>query len=466
MGTARILVVDDSPTIRRVIDQALSAQGHTVIQNTDGASALHEAGLLDVDVMILDFLMPEMNGYQVIKSMIQDPQLCDIPVILMCTRADDIPIDALSGLELLEILPKPFSPADLQTVVNQVLEATRSYGRDDTTLILELPEERESENEGTHRLSNEEKIHDEQSQEGTAIEQLPPILYLTKLLSESLDLRGVAASEDVAFRALTLLRGNPPDDDLNNFFSEHIGLQRIDQPLPTLHGDLAAVPLPEVLQLLKLQGQTGTLQVVLNKAKYEVGFQRGRIIWVRANNARGERRLGQYFLSQGVLTQHQLDTLLTTGEGLPLGQLILNRELAQPADIKDALRAQAHDLVYELLRAQQGIFSLRDLPPNGTSQHSEIGFSVDDILFSALRRVNETRVFRSIVPTLDATFQRSELATRKGLNGLEEKIFSVIPTNDSISARQVAESCDLSAEDVEKYLFRLATLGRVNQVST
>jgi CheY-like chemotaxis protein len=471
---ARILVVDDSPTIRRVIDQALSAAGHAVIQNANGASALEEAGALDIDVMILDFLMPEMNGYQVIKSMIQDPHLCDIPVILMCTRADDIPVEALSGLELLDILPKPFSPHDLQSAVETILEKSGRQRKNDTTLILELPDEDQDSTPNEDSVdapkqdsspARVEGAHDKQ-QDGMLPSfggtDGPPVLELIRLLAESLDARGVARAEEVASAAFMHVQQQTEDGELRSFIEDNIGFARLHQPLPCLHGDLAAVPLPEVLQLLKLQGQTGILNVSLNRARFELGFRRGRIIWVRARNIRGERRLGQYFLKEGVLTLPQLDQLLAESiPRQPLGQLLLQKGLAQRTDIKNALRCQAQDLLYELLRAERGVFSLRELDGLPEVAPEDIGFSVDDILFSALRKVNETRLFRSIIPNMDTCCQKSVLAIRDGLNGMEKKVLDAIPVQNTITVGSIASQAGLTDDEVTKYLYRLAILRRV-----
>ena len=79
---ARVLVVDDEPDVCRLLTDALSAEGHGVLVARDGAEALFLARLWRPDVILLDLMMPTMNGWQFAERYRAEPELC-APVIVM-----------------------------------------------------------------------------------------------------------------------------------------------------------------------------------------------------------------------------------------------------------------------------------------------------------------------------------------------------------------------------------------------
>jgi len=98
----RVLVVDDSPTIRRVVGSVLERHGFEAIPAEDGQDALDQ--LLQsaeaeqgengesnkIDIVLVDFVMPRMNGFQLCRAIRQNPQLHPLPIILMSAKSDRI----------------------------------------------------------------------------------------------------------------------------------------------------------------------------------------------------------------------------------------------------------------------------------------------------------------------------------------------------------------------------------------
>ncbi len=119
---ARILVVDDDGHIREVVRFALARAGHTVVEATDGAAALVKLQAESVDAVVLDIVMPELDGLEVCRrARALPPPAGAVPILFLSSRDDEF--DRVLGLELGgdDYLTKPFSPRELVARVKAML---------------------------------------------------------------------------------------------------------------------------------------------------------------------------------------------------------------------------------------------------------------------------------------------------------------------------------------------------------
>jgi len=114
----RILVVDDDPGIVKVVRAYLEKAGFQVLVAYDGKKALHIARHDKPDLVILDLMLPEMDGWDVCRALRRES---DVPIIMLTARVEDT--DKLIGLELGadDYVTKPFSPQELVARVRAVL---------------------------------------------------------------------------------------------------------------------------------------------------------------------------------------------------------------------------------------------------------------------------------------------------------------------------------------------------------
>ena len=124
---ASILVVEDNVVHQQTLVQALSREGHIVTTAENGRRALDLIGSEPFDVVLLDILMPELDGYQVLEQLKADPKLRYIPVI-MTTAVDDI-ASAVRCIEMgaEDFLTKPFDHTVLRARINAGLTKQRLY---------------------------------------------------------------------------------------------------------------------------------------------------------------------------------------------------------------------------------------------------------------------------------------------------------------------------------------------------
>ena len=90
MAGEKILDIDDSPTVQRLIEMILASQGYEVILASDGEEGIAKARSERPAVILVDFVMPKMNGFQVCKILKEDPAFKDTPIILVTSKGDKI----------------------------------------------------------------------------------------------------------------------------------------------------------------------------------------------------------------------------------------------------------------------------------------------------------------------------------------------------------------------------------------
>ncbi len=126
-----ILVADDEDSIVQLAKLYLSKEGYTVHTARDGQDALEAARRLKPDLLVLDLMMPRMDGWEVTRRLRKDSVM---PIIMLTARADDV--DKIVGLELGadDYLPKPFNPRELVARVKAVLRRTQASAPPDAVV--------------------------------------------------------------------------------------------------------------------------------------------------------------------------------------------------------------------------------------------------------------------------------------------------------------------------------------------
>jgi class 3 adenylate cyclase len=127
---SRLLVVDDTETNRDLLSRRLVREGHLVDAVGDGEAALARLAADDFDLVLLDLMMPRMNGFEVLCRIKADPRTRDIPVIMISALDEfDSAVRCIeAGAE--DYLPKPFNPVLLRARINTCLEKKRLRDRE------------------------------------------------------------------------------------------------------------------------------------------------------------------------------------------------------------------------------------------------------------------------------------------------------------------------------------------------
>jgi len=120
----RILYVEDAPDIRIVAQMALQAVGgFTVISCASGQEALSAAPDARADLLLLDVMMPGMDGPGTLKALRELPATAHTPVIFMTAKVQAAEVALYKALGALEVIPKPFDPMELSAQIRRVWAA-------------------------------------------------------------------------------------------------------------------------------------------------------------------------------------------------------------------------------------------------------------------------------------------------------------------------------------------------------
>ena len=127
---ARILVVDDEPNIREVVGLYLRRDGHTVISAADGEEALYLFRNSNPELVVLDLMLPKLNGFEVCRRMQSERR---VPVIMLTAKGDEEERIIGLGVGADDYVVKPFSPRELAARVTAVLRRVEESAPQDPT---------------------------------------------------------------------------------------------------------------------------------------------------------------------------------------------------------------------------------------------------------------------------------------------------------------------------------------------
>ena len=125
---ARILIADDEPKLLQAVAIRLTASGFTCEIASNGREALEKLATWVPDLVIADLLMPEVDGYALLRQLKSDPRTGALPVIILTAVPDDMLTRRAKELKGICILQKPFETVELVNTVRRLLASTTTPG--------------------------------------------------------------------------------------------------------------------------------------------------------------------------------------------------------------------------------------------------------------------------------------------------------------------------------------------------
>ena len=450
---ARVLVVDDSPTIRKLVSAILARHDYEPAQAADGQAGLERLRQGGVDLVLLDFVMPRMNGYQFCREMRADEALRHLPVVLMSAKGDKIRGQFVQQTGAIDAITKPFDARGLLAVVEGALQKT-AEGRirrfDSIRIERDAPSSHPPAGKG--RDAGNIAPQDQLAKKNIAAELAEK---LADVLAPALSQMAEPRRSDTIAIAGTIRRALGPDAfeelgravrDLNDKAERSEGFG----------GNLRVIPLAEVLQVLQLQRQTGTCLVTSGKVEMAVSFREGLIDLARSKGTADEFRLGRYLVVEGMVSQTEVDNIFEdkSGPRRLLGEALVESGLITEDDLRRALIRQTSELIYEVLRWVDGRFSFSNTAPEASEQN-RLGLPVASIVMEGFRRVDEWRLIEESIH-FDEVLLRDQVAVdalgSEKLTRQEQLVLDAIDGQRTV--REIISSVVVGSFDACKILYQ------------
>ncbi|HEX3475480.1 MAG TPA: DUF4388 domain-containing protein [Kofleriaceae bacterium] len=465
MAGERVLVIDDSPTITKVVQLVLTKAGYEVQTAPDGEAGLAAVRASRPDLILLDFVMPRMNGYQFCRELAADAKLRDIPVILMSAKGDQVGERFVKVMGIVDYITKPFSPEAITAVVQHTVGKYGPAGtvEDDPPSLVT----------GEDLAATDDA--DRTQARSTALAQLRS--SITEALAAQVALSDPGVAEDKAAAEAALISRVATlalDDATLTRLLGAIDLRLLGDSAPGLRGDLRVVPLAEVLQLLDVQEQSGVLTVERTGARVDIYFRRGRVDQAMATGVPEEFLLGRFVLDAAVMQRADFEAFLESRTGQPrvagqprlIGQQLVKLGYLAEADLRTCLARQSSELIYEILRWRHGRFRFAagaELPPSAVD--AALGLDVEAVLMEGYRRVDEWHLIEHAIDNFDLVFLRNEdSVAQMGRGRLTREELAVLElVNGKNTVKEIIRKSRMGSFEVSKMLYRLLSIKLVRR---
>jgi len=480
----RVLVVDDSSTVRKIVERTLSRAGYDVVLAVDGQDGLEEAQRQPPDLVLVDFVMPRMNGFQLAMALRAVANLRHVPIVLMSARAEKIAGQFMSQTGAVDAISKPFSPDALLAVTAHALG--RPSLAPNPSLVSPFDDSDATDPPSISRSSPPFGTALDSGSFGRA-SSIPPAAergsdpdVLRRLRAEgAVKAAGVLAQGLVA--SVTRATGVAVDpaaltgallaegsEEFVALLSRAAALSPGTLGIVALEGRIEHVGLGDVLQLMQMQQQNGVLEIERGARTAWISLRGGLVELASAKGVDPEFLLGRYLVEEELLEREDLEHLLrsrvdpnATGGGTRklLGDQLVKLGYITAEDLRRTLVRQTSEIVYELLRWRDGRYRFARYATRPEAESARLGLPIASVLMEGLRRVDEWRLIEEQIHDFEVVFERNaDVIASIDLDALSREERAVLANVDGKrTVREVVEETRMSSFECCKALFQFAT---------
>ncbi|MGE0328304.1 MAG: DUF4388 domain-containing protein [Polyangiaceae bacterium] len=455
----RILVVDDSSTIRKVVSSILERNAFKPVEAKDGQFALEELERdPEFDLILLDFVMPRMNGYQFCRELRAKQQIKNLPVVLMSAKGDKIRGQFVQQTGAIDAITKPFDARGLIAVVEGAIhkhKEGRARPVPDAETMLEEDDVVDSIRPSSLSWT-----------QSGGVNRVRVAMDFADALADILRPELLTPGGDDRSYQMAFQRMLTPDTVIQ--LGQTLGsLLDTTQNSDALTGNVSVISIAEILQLLSLQRQTGSLTVRTRKgASILLYIKEGNLSLATSAGLHGEFRVGRYLVQDGAIKEAQLSEYLEQNPPSGsqsgslvrtlIGQAMIERGLIDEQQLKQGLIRQASELIYEVVRWNSGRFSFKLDDLSEAAKAAELGLPTGAIVMEGFRRVDEWRLIEGSFDFENVLYQDPMAIERMGKQGkltkLEATVLEAIDGERTV--REIVAEVHASSFDVCKILYQ------------
>ena len=425
MAGEKILSVDDSPTVQRLIDMILSSQGYQVVLASDGEEGIVKAKAEKPAVVLVDFVMPKMNGFQVCKTLKEDPEFKDTPIILVTSKGDKVGSKFVDVLGITEYFTKPFQPEELLAKIREAIDRKKPAApRTEAKPPTPAPPQPQQPSPPPSLAGIETMIRDvvERTLEGFIKNSLPDMIRQEMGKSQP---------------------------------GQNAGIK----------GNLANFRIIEVMQMLGLQRQTGKLAISRGSGDLDIYFKEGSVVYAAANCSGGGAVLDGLLRRFCRLKDDQIARALSMSEKAnePIDTVLEREKMIESKTFLDCLKRYTENEVYKAMALREGNFVFEKVAPPAFA--NPVRLKVDDLLLEGARGADEWMLIQPSIPNFSMVFEaligNAEELTRRGMSDTDTKVFSLVEGKRTV--QEIIDTSCLGEFDVAKSMFILLSVNLIRK---
>lgn len=355
MVQKKVVVIDDSPVIRKLAEVVLTEEGYKVYTAEDGEKGLKLAEEVLPSIIIVDFIMPRMNGYQFCKMVRSNKVLKDIPIILITAKGESVGTKFTEEWGVVDYFIKPFKPEELVEKVNSIIQNQKE--KEEFTVPDTFLEEKESGKEVAEQVYSadiEESV--DRVIRRYFYKEFP--FLLQKSIADILKQAGV-------FKASAI----------------------------TLSGDISNFNLFDIFQLIDVVKSSGKLSIYSPILSSEIYFDNGSIVYATTS------KQGRSFLSGDLLEKRKnipkdvFSRIYWKSKelGLPILRTFVKEGVLSEDESMAILRDLINDALYSTMELENGHFFFEKMPIPANLSDIPMRLKASQLILEAARRVDEKR---------------------------------------------------------------------------
>jgi DNA-binding response OmpR family regulator len=414
MAKGNVVVIDDSTTVRKLAEVVLKENGYNVYTAEDGEKGLEIAQKVSPSLILVDFVMPKMNGYQFCKLARKNPLLKDVPIILITAKGEAVGEKFTEEFGVVDYFIKPFQPEELVEKVNSILS----------------PEE---ELEAVAETLEEAGIVTEVSVEETVDRLLSRYLYkdlpvlLQRIISDILKHSGVIKTSSII-----------------------------------LSGDLADFSVSDLLQLLDTTKATGKLSLYSPLMTAEIYFDKGNIYYGSTSKQGKSLLSGEIIEKKMQISKEAFYRAYRTAKksGIPILRAFVNERILTEDEIMKILEDRTREVVYSSMELDSGNFFFEKMQIPEHLSDIKIRIPASHLILEGARRVDERKYAAKMFQDPNMVFIRlmTDVAMEDiNLDDNELRIFSLIDGRRTLN--DIINMSGMDENEVKRIIYTLTRAG-------
>lgn len=419
MAKRKVVVIDDSPTVRKLAEVVLAEEGYEVYTAEDGEEGLKIAEEVLPSVILVDFIMPRMNGYQFCKMVRSNEVLKDVPVILITAKGEDVGAKFAEKFGVVDYFIKPFQPEDLLEKVSSILGSRQTAG-------VEVVEFAAKETEGVSAVYSED-------------------------IEEALD----KIIHRYFYKKLPSLLKNSLVDVL-----KHEGIIKAHGVI--LSGDLSEFSLFDIFQLIDTVKATGKLSVYSSMLSSDIYFEKGQIVYAFTSKQGKSLISGDLVRKKMNISQSTFSRTFKAAlkKNTPLLRSFVDAGILSKDECLNFIRELIDDAIYSTMEIETGNFYFEKIPLPANLSDISIRLNISQFILEGARRIDERKYAAEIFKDNNIAFIRlmTDVAMEDiKLDEEELRVFSLVDGSRTIG--DIIKITDIDENELKRILYTLTKVG-------